>query len=64
MKLWRIFRQDNFRVCAVGYHPCEHRCNRKDYDEAVNVRGFERFLADNGKVDIERENRLGIDKKK
>jgi NADPH-dependent glutamate synthase beta subunit-like oxidoreductase/Pyruvate/2-oxoacid:ferredoxin oxidoreductase delta subunit len=54
----RIFRQDNPLpgVCGrVCYHPCEMQCNRKEYDEAVNIRGFERFLADNGKVDIERE---------
>ncbi|MCK7513480.1 MAG: hypothetical protein MZV70_61960 [Desulfobacterales bacterium] len=54
----RIYRQDNPLpgVCGrVCYHPCEMQCNRKEYDEAVNIRGFERFLADNGKVDIERE---------
>jgi len=54
----RIFRQDNPLpgVCGrVCYHPCEVLCNRKEYDEAVNIRGFERFLADNGKVDIGRE---------
>lgn len=54
----RIFRQDNPLpgVCGrVCYHPCELLCNRKDYDEAVNIRGFERFLADNGTVDIGRE---------
>ena len=54
----RIFRQENPLpgVCGrVCYHPCEIKCNRKDYDEPVNVRGFERFLADNGKVDIDRE---------
>lgn len=54
----RIFRQDNPLpgVCGrVCYHPCESQCNRKYYDEAVNIRGFERFLADNGKVDIGRE---------
>ena len=54
----RIYRQDNPLpgVCGrVCYHPCEMQCNRKEYDEAVNIRGFERFLADKGKVDIERE---------
>jgi len=54
----RIYRQDNPLpgVCGrVCYHSCEMKCNRKEYDEAVNIRGFERFLADNGKVDIERE---------
>jgi NADPH-dependent glutamate synthase beta subunit-like oxidoreductase/Pyruvate/2-oxoacid:ferredoxin oxidoreductase delta subunit len=54
----RIYRQDNPLpgVCGrVCYRPCELQCNRKEYDEAVNIRGFERFLADKGKVDIERE---------
>lgn len=54
----KIIRQDNPLpgVCGrVCYHPCELTCNRKDFDEAVNIRGFERFLADHGKVDIEAE---------
>jgi NADPH-dependent glutamate synthase beta subunit-like oxidoreductase/Pyruvate/2-oxoacid:ferredoxin oxidoreductase delta subunit len=54
----RIYRQDNPLpgVCGrVCYHPCETACNRKSFDEAINIRGFERFLADHGKVDITRE---------
>jgi NADPH-dependent glutamate synthase beta subunit-like oxidoreductase/Pyruvate/2-oxoacid:ferredoxin oxidoreductase delta subunit len=54
----RIFRQDNPLpgVCGrVCYHPCESECNRKEFDEAVNIRGFERALADHGKVDVKRE---------
>ena len=50
----RIFRQDNPLpgVCGrVCYHPCETGCNRKEFDEAINIRGFERFLSDRGKVD-------------
>ena len=50
----RICRQENPLpgVCGrVCYHPCEADCNRKDFDEAINIRGFERFLADHGKVD-------------
>jgi NADPH-dependent glutamate synthase beta subunit-like oxidoreductase/ferredoxin len=53
-----IYRQDNPLpgVCGrVCYHPCDTACNRKSFDEAINIRGFERFLADHGKVDIERE---------
>ena len=43
-------------VCGrVCYHPCENDCNRKAFDRAINIRGFERFLADHGKVDIEVE---------
>ncbi len=54
----RIYRQDNPLpgVCGrVCYHPCESECNRKEFDEAVNIRGFERYLADHGKVDIKAE---------
>lgn len=31
------------RVCA---HPCEHVCNRKEYDEGLAIRSLERFAAD------------------
>ncbi len=31
------------RVC---FHPCENNCNRKIFDEAVNIRAVERFLSD------------------
>lgn len=50
-----IYRHDNPLpgVCGrVCYHPCELNCNRKEFDEAVNIRGFERFLSDNAQVDI------------
>jgi NADPH-dependent glutamate synthase beta subunit-like oxidoreductase len=54
----RIYRQDNPLpgICGrVCYHPCEGDCNRKEFDEAVNIRGFERFLSDRGRVNLERE---------
>ncbi len=54
----RVFRQDNPLpgVCGrVCYHPCEGECNRKGFDQAVNIRGFERFLSDHGKVDMAKE---------
>ncbi len=54
----RIVREDNPLpgVCGrVCYHPCEQACNRKEFDEAVNIRGFERYLSDHGRVDLERE---------
>ncbi|HME42049.1 MAG TPA: NAD(P)-binding protein [Syntrophorhabdales bacterium] len=54
----RIYRQDNPLpgVCGrVCYHPCESECNRKEFDEAINIRGFERYLADHGKVDVKHE---------
>ena len=50
-----IYLQDNPLpgVCGrVCYHPCESKCNRGEYDDAVNIKSFERFLADNGHVDV------------
>ena len=32
------------RVCP---HPCEGKCNRHEFDEAVSIRGLERFASDN-----------------
>ncbi|HEY3275199.1 MAG TPA: NAD(P)-binding protein [Syntrophorhabdaceae bacterium] len=54
----RIFREDNPLpgICGrVCYHPCETECNRKEFDRPINIRGFERFLSDHGRVDITRE---------
>lgn len=48
-----LFRENNPLpgVCGrVCYHPCEGDCNRKDLDEPVNIRAFERYLADHGRV--------------
>jgi NADPH-dependent glutamate synthase beta subunit-like oxidoreductase/Pyruvate/2-oxoacid:ferredoxin oxidoreductase delta subunit len=62
-----IYRQDNPLpgVCGrVCYHPCELNCNRKEFDEAVNIRGFERFLADNGQVDIKAETSIRFRKER
>ncbi len=53
-----IYRQDNPLpgICGrVCYHPCELNCNRKDFDQALNIRGFERFLSDHGRVDLKKE---------
>jgi NADPH-dependent glutamate synthase beta subunit-like oxidoreductase len=47
------------RVC---YHPCETECNRGQFDEPVNIRSFERFLSDHGRVDIKKD--VGIYSKK
>lgn len=39
-------------VCGrVCYHPCEVDCNRANFDGAINIRSFERFLADSGRVE-------------
>jgi NADPH-dependent glutamate synthase beta subunit-like oxidoreductase len=51
----RIYLEDNplpgisGRVC---YHPCEGQCNRGEFDEPINVRAFERFLADHATADL------------
>lgn len=51
----RIYLEDNplpgitGRVC---YHPCEGLCNRVEFDEPINVRAFERFLADHATGDL------------
>ena len=52
----RVYREENPLpgVCGrVCYHPCEGECNRRHFDEAINIRGFERFLADKGRVAVE-----------
>jgi len=34
-------------VCGrVCFHPCEGRCNRRDFDTAIAIQSLERFLAD------------------
>jgi NADPH-dependent glutamate synthase beta subunit-like oxidoreductase/Pyruvate/2-oxoacid:ferredoxin oxidoreductase delta subunit len=53
-----LVRQDNPLpgICGrVCYHPCELHCNRKGFDEALNIRGFERFLSDHGQIDLKGE---------
>ncbi|HOD36595.1 MAG TPA: FAD-dependent oxidoreductase [Syntrophales bacterium] len=43
-----ILRENPFpAVCGrVCYHPCESRCNRGEFDEAIAIHSIERFLAD------------------
>ncbi|MBI5166830.1 MAG: FAD-dependent oxidoreductase [candidate division NC10 bacterium] len=46
---WRLIVEDNPLPAVMGrvcYHPCESACNRKDYDEAINIHAVERFLGD------------------
>lgn len=34
-------------VCGrVCFHPCEKKCNRADFDDAISIRTIERFLSD------------------
>jgi len=50
----RLIRKDNPFPTTCGYiceHPCEARCRRNMVDDAVNIRGLKRMVADNaGKV--------------
>ena len=43
-----ILRENPFpAVCGrVCYHPCEGKCNRGEFDEAIAIHSIERFLAD------------------
>jgi len=63
----RVYRQENPLpgICGrVCYHPCEMSCNRKDFDEAINIRAFERFLSDHGRVDVKEEASTSVRKEK
>jgi NADPH-dependent glutamate synthase beta subunit-like oxidoreductase len=63
----RIYLQENPLpgICGrVCYHPCELDCNRKDFDNPVNIRGFERFLSDHAQVDVRKEVSIRAKKKK
>ena len=48
-KAWEIIVQANPIPAITGrvcYHPCENSCNRKQYDEAINIHSVERWLGD------------------
>ena len=62
----QIYLQDNPLpgVCGrVCYHPCESKCNRGKFDEPINIKSFERFLADQGGVDVNAELSPGSERK-
>ena len=62
-----VYLQDNPLpgVCGrVCYHPCESKCNRGNFDEPINIRSFERFVAEHGQVDVSADLRIDSDKKK
>ncbi len=48
---YKIILEDNpfpsitGRVC---YHPCENKCNRKDFDDAILIHAIEKFIGDWG----------------
>jgi len=44
-----LFRQEHPFPAVTGrccFHPCETGCNRKDFDEPVNINGIERRIGD------------------
>jgi len=43
-----ILKENPFpAICGrVCFHPCERRCNRGEFDEAIAIHAIERFLAD------------------
>jgi NADPH-dependent glutamate synthase beta subunit-like oxidoreductase/Pyruvate/2-oxoacid:ferredoxin oxidoreductase delta subunit len=62
----QVYLQDNPLpgVCGrVCYHPCESKCNRGKFDDPINIRSFERFLADQGGVDVATGLRFGVSEK-
>jgi NADPH-dependent glutamate synthase beta subunit-like oxidoreductase len=63
----RVYLQDNPLpgVCGrVCYHPCESQCNRGSFDAPINIRSFERFVAEHGQADVNADLRIGSDKNK
>ena len=46
---WNLIKEENPfpRICGrVCFHPCESKCNRGDYDEAIAIHVLERFVSD------------------
>jgi 2-oxoacid:acceptor oxidoreductase delta subunit (pyruvate/2-ketoisovalerate family) len=46
---WDLIREENpfSGVCGrVCFHPCESKCNRRDYDEPIAIHALERFVSD------------------
>jgi NADPH-dependent glutamate synthase beta subunit-like oxidoreductase/Pyruvate/2-oxoacid:ferredoxin oxidoreductase delta subunit len=46
---WNLIQNENPfpGVCGrVCFHPCESKCNRRDYDEPIAIHSLERFVSD------------------
>jgi 2-oxoacid:acceptor oxidoreductase delta subunit (pyruvate/2-ketoisovalerate family) len=46
---WNLIREENPfpGICGrVCFHPCESKCNRRDYDEPIDIHALERFVSD------------------
>jgi NADPH-dependent glutamate synthase beta subunit-like oxidoreductase len=51
-------------VCGrVCYHPCQLKCNRGQYDEAVEIRSLERIIAESGNAAPKMSNAVAHDPK-
>jgi 2-oxoacid:acceptor oxidoreductase delta subunit (pyruvate/2-ketoisovalerate family) len=46
---WNLVKEENPfpGICGrVCFHPCESKCNRRDYDEPIAIHSLERFASD------------------
>jgi NADPH-dependent glutamate synthase beta subunit-like oxidoreductase len=46
---WNLIKEENPfpGICGrVCFHPCESKCNRRDYDEPIAIHALERFVSD------------------
>ena len=46
---WNVIKEENPfpGICGrVCFHPCESKCNRRDYDEPIAIHALERFVSD------------------
>ncbi len=46
---WNLIKEENPfpGICGrVCFHPCESKCNRRDYDEPIVIHALERFVSD------------------
>jgi 2-oxoacid:acceptor oxidoreductase delta subunit (pyruvate/2-ketoisovalerate family) len=46
---WNLIKEENPfpGICGrVCFHPCESKCNRRDYDEPITIHALERFVSD------------------
>ncbi len=48
---WETILKENPLPAVCGrlcFHPCEKKCNRREFDEGIGIHIIERFLGDNG----------------
>ena len=65
---WNLIQNENPfpGVCGrVCFHPCESKCNRRDYDEPIAIHALERFVSDfASNLDRKTKKTLGARKEK